>query len=435
MRCGLLLSILLAGAPLAAAPPTVPPPGAAPAAPLDAHRVVAEVRRVIAERYVLPERRPVIDAILARGLASGRYDVTDPSLFADRVNADLATAHDRHLSFHYQPHQAELLAAGLRAQPDTGAAEREDRAANQGVTELRLLPGNVRYMRYDGFIWDGDESKAVLDEAMRFLSGGDAVIIDLRRNGGGSGEAGRYIISHFLPPGRPLVTFYMNGQPPDHVSTLPDVPSRMVGKPLYVLISSGSASAAEGFSGNVAGYHIGELVGANTAGAGFRNDLVPLPGGFVLSVSIGRAVLASTGKDWEGVGIAPTTPVAVDKALDVARLHALQRLALSAPPPAKRRLDAMATLLSASLNPVAPALPLSAYAGSFGDRTVRLEGDALTWQRENGPKVRMIAVGPNQFAFEEDPTTRVEFKVAGNNVESLDVVRGDGSRQTETRRP
>jgi len=419
MRCGLLLSILLAGAPLAAAPPTVPPPGAAPAAPLDAHRVVAEVRRVIAERYVLPERRPAIDAILARGLASGRYDVTDPSLFADRVNADLATAHDRHLSFHYQPHQAELLAAGLRAQPDTGAAEREDRAANQGVTELRLLPGNVRYMRYDGFIWDGDESKAVLDEAMRFLSGGDAVIIDLRRNGGGSGEAGRYIISHFLPPGRPLVTFYMNGQPPDHVSTLPDVPSRMVGKPLYVLISSGSASAAEGFSGNVAGYHIGELVGANTAGAGFRNDLVPLPGGFVLSVSIGRAVLASTGRDWEAVGHAPTVPSDVGAALDTAYALALQRLAAAGQGPQRAWLSSAAEGVAARTSPRAPALPLGAYAGAYGDRAIYAEGGRLFSRREGRLPIALVPLGGNVFTFDDDPAARLEFLVSGDRATAL----------------
>ena len=35
---------------------------------------------------------------------------------------------------------------------------------------------------------------------MRFLSGGDAVIIDLRKNGGGSPDAVRYLVSHFLAP-------------------------------------------------------------------------------------------------------------------------------------------------------------------------------------------------------------------------------------------
>ena len=277
--------------------------------------VVAEVRRVIAERYVLPERRPALDAALAQGLASGRYDVSDPAQLAERINADLeTTGRDRHLNFAYIPSMAARMSARTgQGEPDPTESRRLARANNFGVKALRVLPGNVRYMDYDGFMWVDGETPAALDTAMRFLSGGDAVIIDLRRNGGGSPEAVQYIISHFLPADRPLVTFYMNGEPsPDRLSTLAEVPAgRMVGRPLYVLISPGTASAAEEFTGHVAGYRVGEIVGETTAGAGFRNDLVPIPGGFVLSVSVGRAVLASTGRDWEAVGHAPTirTPV------------------------------------------------------------------------------------------------------------------------------
>ncbi|HKR24394.1 MAG TPA: S41 family peptidase, partial [Allosphingosinicella sp.] len=307
---------------------------AAAAAALDSRAVVAEVRRIIAERYVLPERRPALDAILAQGLAAGRYDVAEPGLLAERINADLATAgRDRHLNFNHNPRQAAMLAAGNRPQPDSSAYERQVRLANHGVAELRVLPGNVRYMAYEGFMWIGPESAAALETAMRFLAGGDAVIIDLRRNGGGSPEAVQYLVSHFLPAGRPLVTFYMNGRAdPDQLATLAELPAgRVVGKPLYVLISNGTGSAAEEFAGHVAGYRIGELIGETSAGAGFRNDLVPIAGDFVLSVSVGRAVLASTGRDWEAVGHAPTVPTPIAGALDVGHALALRRLAASAP--------------------------------------------------------------------------------------------------------
>jgi hypothetical protein len=160
-----------------------------------------------------------------------------------------------------------------------------------------------------------------------------------------------------------------------------------------------------------------------------------IPGGFLMSVSVGRAVLASTGKDWEGVGIAPTTRVAVDKALDVARVHALRKLAQTAPADERAMFEGMATVLAAKAEPVAPALPLPAYAGRYGERTVALDQEGLTWQRGAGPKVRMIPVGPNLFAFEEDALTRIEFKLGGANVTGLDVIRGDGSRLSETKAP
>jgi hypothetical protein len=393
-------------------------PAAAPA-PLpafDARAVVAEVRRIISERYVLPERRPTLDAALARGLASGRYNVTDPAELAERINTDLDTAgHDRHLNFHFSPQQAEVLAAGRAAQPDNSAFERQVRAANHGVTSLRVLPGNVRYLEYDGFMWTGPESAAALETAMRFLSGGDAVIIDLRRNGGGSPEAVQYIISHFLPAGRPLMSFYMNGSATaERTEALADVPAgRMTGKPLYVLISGGSASAAEEFTGHVAGYHLGELIGENTAGAGFRNEVLPVQGRFVLSVSVGRAVLAATGRDWEAVGFAPTVPTPIAGALEVGHALALRRLAASAAGPERARLEAMAEGVAARAEHRVPALALDAYAGTYGERVVSVSDGKLWLRRGTRAALALVPLGSNQFALEVDPAARLSFEVSG----------------------
>jgi hypothetical protein len=277
-------------------------------------------------------------------------------------------------------------------------------------------------MEYDGFMWMGPESAAALETAMRFLAGGDAVIIDLRRNGGGSPEAVQYIVSHFLPAGRPLMSFYMNGSATaDRNETLADVPAgRMVGKPLYVLISGGTASAAEEFTGHVSGYHLGELVGENTAGAGFRNDIVPVQGRFLLSVSVGRAVLASTGRDWEAVGFAPTVPAPLAGALDLAQGLALRRLAASAAGPDRARLEAIAEGVAARAENRAPALPLAAYAGRYGERTVRVDGNRLWFQRGSRAPVALIALGGNLFAFDNDPGFRIEFQAADGRVSSFE---------------
>ena len=246
----------------------------------------------------------------------------------------------------------------------------------------------------------------------------------------------QYLVSHFMEPNRPLVTFHMGASQVDRLSTLPTLPAgRMVGKPLYVLTSGASASAAEEFIGHVAGFRLGEVIGATTAGAGFRNSFFPLPGGYLISVSVGRAVLASTGKDWEGIGIAPTIAIAPDKALDVAQVHALRRLAATAPPREKARFEARAAVLAAQAEPVATALPLAAYSGTFGERKVWVEDGRLAYQREGGPKFRMVAVGPNVFAFEEDAMARVEYKVAGKAAPSFELVRADGSRVAAERTP
>ena len=404
------------------------------AAALDSAAVVADVRRILAANYVLADVRPKLDAALARGLADGRYQVAEPAELASRITADLAAiAHDKHLGMRYDPaEQARLAAAPPSAGQDDGppseAQLRQATSFNHGILELKLLPGNLRYMKLNGFMWGGKPSAEAHDVAMRFLRDGDAAIIDLRENGGGSPDAVQYLASHFVEPNRHLVTFHMGADRTDRRMSLPQLPAgRMVGKPLYVLTSTHTASAAEEFAGHVAGFGLGELVGETTAGAGFRNSFFPVAGGYVISVSVGRAVLASTGKDWENTGIAPTVRIDSAKALELAQARALRKLAASAPAGQKPRLEAQATVLEARLNPVAPALPLTSYAGTFGERTVAVEGGGLTWQRAGGPKTAMVALGPNEFTFAEDPMTRVSFTLAGNTVAALQLVRGDGS--------
>ena len=419
-----------------------PAPAPAAAATVDAAKTVADVRRILAANYVLREARPKLDAALAAGLASGRYDVTDPGELANRINADLdAVAHDKHLGLAHDPARFAQLAA---QPPGSGADDAQPSAEqvrfatrmNHGVTALKVLPGNIRYMEYNGFVWSGAKTAEALDNAMRFLKDGDAVIIDLRGNGGGSPDAVQYLVSHFLPADKPIVTFHMKGDPAETLKTLASLPAgRMVGKPLYVLTSGRSASAAEEFIGHVDGFKIGELIGETSAGAGYRNEFFPVAGGYAFSVSVGRAVLASTGKDWEGVGIAPGTKVDVGKALEIAQVRALRKLAAAAPAAEKPQLEAQAAVLEAKANPIRTALPLASYAGTYGERKVAVDGAALTWQRGNGPRIAMVAVGPNEFTFAEDPLQRVRFAVAGDGVTALRLVRGDGSTVEAQRTP
>ncbi len=407
---------------------------------INGRAAVSEIRRILQQNYVIPEVRVKLDSALSAGLAKGRYDVTDPSALVERINADLnEVAHDKHLGLSYDPQGAARLAArppgsGADDAPPTAEEIRTARSRNHGIVEMKLLPGNIRYIESRGFVWAGAPSAESCDTAMRFLSGGDAAIIDLRRNGGGSPDAVQYMISHFVEANRPLVTFHMGASRVDKLASLPKMPAgRMVGKPLYILTSGHTASAAEEFAGHVAGYKLGELVGETTAGAGFRNEFFPVPGGFLLSVSVGRAVLASTGKDWEGVGIPPTTKAKVDKALEVAQANALRRLAASADGDEKRQLEARAALLSAQVDPVATALPLTAYGGTYGERTIHIADGSATLQRGDGPKLPMVAVGPNEFAFEADPLTRIRFEIAGSAVAGFEMIRSDGSRVVASR--
>lgn len=398
---------------------------------IEPRAVVSEVRRIISERYVLPERRGALDSVLKEGLASGRYDVADPGVLAERINEDLERlGRDRHLYFRFDPARAAALGARDDEQaPDPSAFQRQVRSANHGITELRLLPGNVRYVAYDQWMWIGPESAAAIDNAVRFLSGGDAIIIDIRRNGGGDSEASDYLISHFLPPRKFLYTYHEAGKA-KRVYAAAEVPTtRLLEKPLYVLTSDRTGSASEAFAGHVRGYQLGEVVGTTTAGAGFMNDLIPLGGRFLLSLSIMRVALAPTGRDWEGVGILPTIRTAAPQALDAAHVHALRRLAPEAPPRERPRLRALAEGIEARLEPRDSALPLSAYAGRFEDRMVVAEDGRLKYHRGTGGPRLLTPLGGNRFAFHDSPADHLEFLAAGNIIKALAIIKPDRSVQ------
>jgi hypothetical protein len=409
-------------------------PAAQAASAIDGRAVALEVKRLLGQNYVLPEARAKFAAVLDKGIASGRYAVSDQATLVTRLNEDLASVTpDKHLGVSYNPEQSRALAAapagsGADDAPPSPEALRQAEQNNHGLTRMEVLPGNIRYLEISGFDWSGPPTERAYDTAMAFLAGGDAVIIDVRPNGGGSPEAVRYAVSHFIAPNKPLMTFYMGGEGEESTSSLPATKApRMIGKPLYVLSSKGSASAAEEFLGHIDGYKLGEIIGERSAGAGFRNEYFPLPSGLVISISVGRAVLASTGKDWEAVGIAPALQTSADKALDAAKVRALRRIAQNAEPKRKAQLEAIAAATSAQINPVKTELPLAAYAGVYGERTVQLGDKGLTIRRGEYPASSLIAVGPNRFAYADNPATTVSFAVSAGKSKSLHLIRADGS--------
>lgn len=426
LSAGLAVGAQAQQGPSPAGGPGGPAPMAAPAA--SKTEIVTGIRKAIAGNYVVAGKRAALDAALLKGLKAGRYDAADPGEFTRRLNEDLyAVAQDKHLSLFFDPRMsAEIAGRGSQNDEieDTPFFKAMMRQRNYGITEMKLLPGNVRYIRYDGFGWTGAESRAAIDAAMAFLREGDAAILDLRGNGGGSPEAVRRIASYFVPAGTPLVTFHLRSEAPTS-STSEAVPGGQLRLPLYVLTSNRAASAAEEFVSHVARLGFGTLVGETTAGAAYRNEHFAMPGGFVMSVSIGYPELPGGG-NWEGKGVAPKIAVPADRALDRAQQDAAQKLAEKAQGPQRTELEWTAALHAARVTPAVPARALAAYAGRYGARTVAVENGALTWQRDGGVKSVMVPLGGDLFAFEFDPATRVRFTGEGA-VTGVVIERADGS--------
>ena len=321
-RPALRRTFLAAAAPLILAAPVVGQAGLAADALSDEERraVVLRIRELLEDRYVWPEVGDEAGADAVARLEAGEFDgVTAPEAFATRLTEALqAVSHDRHLRVRVRPpEQSEL------EREDPAEARRRDAASarerNYGFERVERLEGNVGYveMRY----FDGTpEAKPTAAAAMNFLANADAIIFDMRRNGGGSPEMIRYVSSWFFAEPTHLNSLYWRaGERTQEFWTYDEIPGeKRPDVPIFVLTSGRTFSGAEEFSYNMRTQERATLIGEVTGGGANPGGTVPIDDRFEVFIPVGAAVNPITGTNWEGVGVTPHIEVPANEALDVA---------------------------------------------------------------------------------------------------------------------
>ncbi len=131
------------------------------------------------------------------------------------------------------------------------------------------------------------------------------IILDLRRNPGGSLSATVDIADLFLEGGRILTQVDKDGNQTTYDAHPGDAGE---GIPLVVLVGHGSASGAEVIAGALRDNHRAILVGETTYGKGSVNHLRELSDGGAIYITIGRW-LTPNGEQIEGVGLTPDIQV------------------------------------------------------------------------------------------------------------------------------
>ena len=392
---------------------------------------VDRIIAIIRTQSAFPEIRERVIASLLSGLSTGRYD-TDDHGFASRVTSDLlAASGDKHLYLVYDPTKQATLSKASRPAKDTISAPAgllADRFAreNHGLVEQKILAGNVRYLNIVAFDWTDGVSAFAYDDALRFLRGGDAVVIDLRENAGGIPDAVRYLLSYFAEPRELIATFYQ-GTTVTELRTLDRIPGgRFARTPLYVLTSGRTASAAEAFAYYVSSRGIGEIIGERSAGAGNIKDDFPIDPGFVLSVSVARSVDPVTLSNWEGVGVAPTVATPASQALAAAHVRALERLSADTRASTNQEFTLALRLARARWQPSQIGTEgLTRYAGTYGDRRIWVEGDRLYWRRGDQTPIRLEPLGDHWFLL-GDTQNQARFAIRDDRSVSVTISRPDG---------
>lgn len=299
--------------------------------------VVASLADSVERFYVFPDRAKLAARAIRKRASSREYDrITSAKELADSLTAHLqAVTHDLHLRVHYRhrPFPASRPQAPDPAERDH--ALNEERIRNFGFEKVQRLPGNVGYLELRSFS-NQSEAQAVATAAMQFLANTDALIIDLRKNGGGSPRMIATLLTYLIEPEARLnFNNFFQRRPEGDVTeqwwTASYVPGeRYTGKPVYVLSSNLTGSAAEEFAYDIQTHKLGTLVGQTSAGGAHPGGLYRLSDHFAAFIATGRAVNPITNTNWEGTGVVPDVEAKPEEALRVAHVAALEKLLESA---------------------------------------------------------------------------------------------------------
>jgi Peptidase family S41/N-terminal domain of Peptidase_S41 in eukaryotic IRBP len=303
--------------------------------------IVTKALTLLRENYVFPEVAEQAAVAVETRLEAGGYDNLDEIALAELLSADLEeVCHDKHL-------QVRLVGGpglgGPRGDQDVPAdyetrqlaTRQSGRIDNFGIRKVERLDGNVGYLDLRRVPLPESAGPAIA-AAMELVAGTYALIIDLRRNGGGHPDGVTFWCSYLVDEKTHLSDIFAaaTGNTTQFWS-LSYVPgTRYIDRPVYVLTSSRTFSGGEEFAYNLQVLGRAEIIGETTGGGAHPTRGFQISAAVRIGIPNARSINPVTGTNWEGTGVVPDTAVAAGDAYDTAYAKALRHvLAMPDVPP------------------------------------------------------------------------------------------------------
>ena len=329
----------------AAALPLTAQPGPRPDFTITAEERKETIEGAIArlkEAYVFPDKAAEMEKAVRQRMAKGEYDkITSGNELAAKLTEDFrAVSKDKHLS----------VSARAEGLPDDFGVEKPptpDEVAryrafgsriNYGFEKVERLQGNVGYIDIRGFA-PPEFGAETATAAMNFIANSDALIVDLRKNGGGEPAMIAYVSSYLFDTPTHLNDIYTEiDKSTQQWWTLPFVPGPKFGgkKPVYVLTAARTFSGGEEFANNMKVLKRGTIIGETTGGGAHPVQGYRASRRFAIGVPFARAINPVTKTNWEGTGVAPDISLPADQAFDHAYKLALEALVAKADNPRQK---------------------------------------------------------------------------------------------------
>jgi C-terminal processing protease CtpA/Prc len=378
---------------------------------------VSSINKLLFDNYIFPEVSKEMEKYINTKLKAGEYDnISDPVKFAEELTKDLqSVSKDKHIRVQYNPEQIKRMKE--RGEKDDEAVSPEFiqqmKSENYGFKKVEILNGNIGYIDFRNF-GPGEYIKDKVADVMGYVEDCNALIFDMRYNGGGD-PTGIQVISSYLFSEEPVHLNDLYFRPKDTTEqywTLKDIKGkRMPDVPVYVLTSSYTFSGAEEFSYNLKNLKRATIVGETTGGGAHPGGMNIADDNFVIFVPIGRAINPISKTNWEGTGVSPDIDISSTKALTKAHILALETITRNKSD--ERELIASKWLiesLTATLNDIEiENTLLKNYSGNYGDRKVFYENGKLFYQRNGRQKFELTPMSEDTFMIKEVGYFRVKF--------------------------
>jgi hypothetical protein len=398
------------------------------AAPRD---VVSEAATMIENNYFDVAKAREIAERLRKEAAAGQFDkLTDPRDLASAITGRLQPI-DRHFNVTWRPPAAPEKTPSSTSAPTI--PELADQRSAYGFRRVEMRPGGIGYIDLR-FFADFNFAKAsepprkIADAALTMLSGADAVILDLRNNGGGAPAMVGYLVSAFTASDADIYNVFQARD-----GTESERPGQVYGNPrvdvpLFVLISGRTASAAESTAYTLQAARRATIVGEPSAGAANPGGEFPIGEGLNLFVSVATPINPITHGNWEGAGVKPDVAVPAEKALDRAEILALEAV-LAQKPSGPGELETRWILEARRAQLKVPSgPPVADYVAAYAGAKVSAAGrDRLLMERGRRPPVVLARLKADIFFATDEPFRRVQFeRDAAGKVKGFQFVRANG---------
>ncbi|NML40769.1 S41 family peptidase [Chitinophaga sp. G-6-1-13] len=276
--------------------------------PAEKQAVIRQSAQLLEQHYVYPDKGKVLAAALLQQEKQLTRGTDSVKVFAKAVTSLLRqTVKDGHIFLRYNPEFVKELKT-QREKTDSAKDPffDDERAAktNYGFAEVKILEGAVGYIRL-AEINLSPKSVDMLKAAMTLVQHTQALILDLRDNGGGGSAIGMVVEGYFVKDGTPLLEVKSRDGKNELMKAAALSGTKPYEKPLYILVNNQTASAAEAIAFELQHLKRAVIVGQRSAGGAHMNDIYPTNDRFLLSVSVAAPVFPGTDHSWELTGVQP----------------------------------------------------------------------------------------------------------------------------------